>query len=312
MHHALVTAIAARPHAATGRIFMKSSRLLTLSLLCASALTASPAAAQRIDRIVAFGDSYVDDGNFFQIVGMVPPPAPFSTGRFSGGTNYVDTLGTLLDVPIDNFGIGGALATNGNTTAGVPGFTTEWNSFLAGGGGVFPTVSGTFDEDDLLVINVGANDARFYERNGGSLAGAAAAGTAAAGAATTGLNALVAAGAQNISWLAGDTSLLPEITGNTAAQEVRRAFSAAYNSATQQTLAGYAANGVIVHYLDGTALFQQLSANPAAYGLVGISCPALPNTSCIADPTQKYLFYYDQLHLTSYGFAIVGQYVAKP
>src|SRR5678816_993354 len=40
------------------------------------------------------------------------------------------------------------------------------------------------------------------------------------------------------------------------------------------------------------------------------ACPALPSTSCIADPSQKFLFYYDQLHLTSAGFAIVGQYIA--
>ena len=41
-----------------------------------------------------------------------------------------------------------------------------------------------------------------------------------------------------------------------------------------------------------------------------IACPALPSTSCITDPTQKFLFYYDQLHLTSAGFAIVGRYIA--
>ncbi len=76
------------------------------------------------------------------------------------------------------------------------------------------------------------------------------------------------------------------------------------------TLAGYAADGVIVHYLDGTLLLNQVAGNLDAYGLIGLACPALPNTSCIADPSQKFLFYYDQLHLTSAGFAIVGQYIA--
>ncbi|MFL6751406.1 MAG: SGNH/GDSL hydrolase family protein, partial [Sphingomicrobium sp.] len=140
---------------------MTKSRLFMASLLAASALSfAAPAAAQRIDNIVAFGDSYADDGNLFQILGIVPP-APYSTGRFSGGTNYIDTLGQLTNSSIENFAIGGALTDNTNTNGvGLPGFITEWNAFLAGGGGPFPTVSGSFDENDLLAISVGGNDAR--------------------------------------------------------------------------------------------------------------------------------------------------------
>jgi uncharacterized protein YhjY with autotransporter beta-barrel domain/phospholipase/lecithinase/hemolysin len=290
---------------------MKNCRLFALSLLAASALTATPAAAQRVDQIVAFGDSYADDGNLFQIIGTTPP-APYSTGRFSGGTNYVDTLGNLLDAPIDNFAIGGALTNNTNTNSPLlPGFVTEWNAFLVGGGGPFPTVSGTFDENDLVTVSIGGNDARFYQQNGGTAAGAPAAATASAAFATAGLDALVDAGAENISFLSGDTSLLPEIAGDSAAQAVRRAYSTTFNEAMKTTLAGYAANGVMVHYLDGTLLLNQVAADLGAYGLVGLACPPLPNTSCIADPTQKFLFYYDQLHLTSAGFAIVGQYIAK-
>ena len=104
------------------------------------------------------------------------PPAPYSTGRFSGGTNYIDTLGQLTNSSIENFAIGGALTNNTNTNGvGLPGFITEWNAFLAGGGGPFPTVSGSFDENDLLAISVGGNDARFYQQTGGTLAGAPAA-----------------------------------------------------------------------------------------------------------------------------------------
>ena len=289
---------------------MTNCRLLALSLLAASALSATPAAAQRVDHITAFGDSYADDGNLFQIIG-IPNPAPYSTGRFSGGTNYVDTLGQLLDAPIDNFAIGGALTDNTNTNSPfLPGFVTEWNAFLAGGGGPFPTVSGTFDASDLITVSIGGNDARFYQQNGGTVAGAPAAATASAGFATAGLNALVNAGAQNISFLAGDTSLLPEIAGNAPAQAVRSAYSTTFNDAMKTTLAGYAADGVMVHYLDGTLLLNQVANDLSAYGLTGLACPALPNTSCIADPSQKFLFYFDQLHLTSAGFAIVGQYIA--
>jgi uncharacterized protein YhjY with autotransporter beta-barrel domain/phospholipase/lecithinase/hemolysin len=291
---------------------MTRSRLFAASLLAASAIAvATPAQAQRIDNIVAFGDSYADDGNLFQLIGIAPP-IPYSTGRFSGGTNYIDTLGTLLDAPIQNFAIGGALTDNTNTNGpGLPGFVTEWNSFLAGGGpAAFPRVSGTFTPDDLLAISIGGNDARFYQQNGGTVAGAPTAATASAACATAGLNALVNAGAQNISFLAGNTAILPEIAGDPAAQAVRNAYSTTFNTAMQSTLAGYAANGIMVHYLDLSLVGQQITNNLAAYGLTGYACPALPNTSCIADPGQKYLFYFDQLHLTSAGFAIVGKYIA--
>ena len=293
---------------------MTNRSLFVASLLAASALGfAAPAQAQRVDQIVAFGDSYADDGNLFQILGA-PLPTPYSTGRFSGGTNYVDTLGQLLDVPIANFAIGGALTDNTNTNGvGLPGFQFEVSNFLGVGPQhpAFPANGPTFDENDLVTVSIGGNDARFYQQNGGTLAGAPAAATASAAFATTGLNALVGAGAQNISFLAGDTSLLPEIAGNPAAQAVRNAYSTTFNAAMQATLAGYAADGVIVHYLDGTLLLNQVAANLPAYGLTGLACPALPDTSCILNNSQKFLFYFDQLHLTSAGFAIVGQYIAK-
>jgi outer membrane lipase/esterase len=293
---------------------MTRSRLFAASLLAASALTvATPAQAQRIDNIVAFGDSYVDDGNLFQILGPLTPPSAlvaYPTGRFSGGTNYIDTLGTLLDAPIDNFGIGGALTDNTNTNGpGLPGFVTEWNAFLGGGGGIFPTVSGTFDENDLLAVSIGGNDARFFQQTGGTVAGAPAAATASAAFATAGLNALVGAGAQNISFLAGNTAILPEVAGDPAAQAVRNAYSTTFNTAIQSTLSGYAANGVIVHYLDLTLAGEQIMADLAAYGLTSVACPAFPDPTCIID-SSGYLFYGDLLHLTSDGFAIVGQYIA--
>ena len=47
---------------------MTKSSVFVASLLAASALAATPAAAQRVDRIVAFGESLADTGNALQLL----------------------------------------------------------------------------------------------------------------------------------------------------------------------------------------------------------------------------------------------------
>lgn len=308
---------------------MLNSRAIAKSFLAATALVAfaSPAAAQRVDRIVAFGDSYADTGNFFAFVGINPvTTGAYTTGRFSGGTNYIDTLSQILSAPVDNFAIGGALTYQFNTNTGPNlGFPTEYGSFLTGGAGAtpFPAVSGTFDENDLLAVSIGGNDARIYQTGSvplgipvGTLAGAPAAGAASAAFAKAGLDLLVGAGASNISYLAGNTANIPEVqyqANPATAFAVRDAFFQGFDGAMRGTLSGYAANGVIVHYLDLNLVGQRIQADYAAYGLTGLACPPFAvSTTCITDAAvaNQFLFYGDQLHLTSAGFAIVAHYIA--
>ncbi len=296
-----------------------TGRVLVGASLLAFAAAATPASAQRVNNIVAFGDSYADTGNLFAIIGFNPAPQVYPTGRFSGGTNYIDSLSQLLNAPVEDFAIGGANTDNTNVNGlGVPGFVTEWNAYLAGGGGVFPSVPGTFDDHDLVTFNIGGNDARMYQMGNaslgvvpGDLAGAPAAATASAAYATAGIDALVNAGARNISFIGGNTAMLPEVAGDASAQAIRNAYSTTFNAAMQDVLAGYAADGVTVHYLDLTLVGERIVDNPAAFGLTsGGACAPAP--ACIADSsyTNQFLFYVDNVHLTSAGFAIVAQYIA--
>ena len=294
----------------TSRLFARA--LLGASMIAIAALPTA-ASAQRVTRIVAFGDSYADTGNLFRLTGTSSSFYP--TGRFSNGTNYIDTLSQLLGVPQDNFAIGGAL-TNNNNTALVPlGFQTEYTSFLAGGGpAAFPRVSGRFGPTDLLAISIGGNDARVYQQTGGTVAGAAASAAIAVANTNTGLNALVGAGARNIDVLAGNTATLPEIALDPAGQAVRNAYSTAFNSGVRTTLAGYAAQGVIVNYTDLSLIGARITADPTKYGLANAGpCPAAQATRCVTDPAfaNQYLFYVDALHLTSAGFAIVAKYIYR-
>lgn len=300
---------------------MRLARKLLCAVASAAMLAGGPAAAQTVDRIVAFGDSYADDGNLFQLLGIAPP-AVYPNGRFSNGTNFIDTMSLALGVPVDNFAIGGAFTGSGNSGffningPGIPGFPTEYQSYLAGGGpAAFPRVSGTFGPNDLIAVSIGGNDARYYEQNAGTTPAAIAAAIAAAPAAanisvaeaTTGLGALVNAGARNITFLAGDVGRLPEVAGNPIAA-VGSAFANRFNAGIQTSLAGFAAQGVTVNYLNLNAVGDQVAANLSTFGL--ISAGACPLACVTTDPSllDKYLFYVDQLHLTSRGFEIVGRY----
>jgi len=283
------------------------SALLGASLLGLAA-AATPASAQQVDRIVTFGDSYADDGNLFQLTGLNPltfQGGIYPTGRFSGGTNYIDTLSTILGVPVENFAVGGATAVRGSGSAFD--LQLEVDQFLNVGTQLpaFPNGAPTFDSNDLVTVSIGGNDARYFQQgisNGRTV-------TDSINATTTQLNRLVAVGAQNFSVLAGNTALLPEVAGNTAAQTTRQAFSNTYNTAVQNLLAGYAANGAVVHYLDLTQVANSVATDPAAFGLAnGVACPA--TQANVISGCAGYLFYVDNLHLSSNGFAVVGRYAA--
>ena len=303
-------------------------RVFSRALACASLLTIAAlptaAAAQQITRIVAVGDSYADTGNAFAL-GYANPQAlaVYPTGRFSGGSNYIDTLADILQVPVQNFAIGGAL---GGTNNGLLCFDGSFGAPLCGKGlqyevdqflnvgtqsSVFPNASTTFTRSDLLAISIGGNDSRLYQQSGGTLAAAPAAGTAAAVATDVQLNRLFAQGTPTVSFLALNGAVAPEVANSPSAQAIRGAYSTAYYTQVQTALAGAAANGSIVHYLDGAVLAQEISANPAAYGFNnGLVCPIFPNTTCVVS-SSGYVFYGDALHLTSQGFAMVARYVAR-
>ena len=298
---------------------MKISKLALFASAATAALAiATPASAQRVDRIVAFGDSYADDGNLFELLG-IPRPAVYPNGRFSNGTNFIDTMGTNLGVPIQNFAIGGAFTGTGNINGpGIPGFVTEWQSFLAGGGpAAFPRTTGQFEPTDLLAISIGGNDARAYERSLGLNPTAAQISSLIAGVpaqaalrvteTTTGLNALVNAGARNITFLAGDVGRLPEVVGLPVAA-VGSAYASAYNQGIQASLANLANQGVIVNYLDLNKLGDQVAANLSAFGLTSVGACPIACVTTNPELLAQYLFYVDQVHLTSAGFAIVGRY----
>lgn len=157
--------------------------------------------AGQFTRNVGFGDSYVDTGI---IVGLLGPPYTtfYPTGRFSGGTNFFDTMSSLLGIQEVNYALGGAkTGTTGINGMSGLGFLHETAGFMGSGK--------TFSSTDILTVSIGGNDARGYYQNGGTVASAASAASSAATQATQGLNALVGVGAKTIVFTAGDVGQLP-------------------------------------------------------------------------------------------------------
>src|SRR6202045_516385 len=88
---------------------------IAVFLVASVAFCLGPAKAQTaFTRTVAFGDSFPDTGNAIKPLIDVYKSDPvkfaylayyvglYSTGRFSGGTNYVDTVSSLLGIPQAN------------------------------------------------------------------------------------------------------------------------------------------------------------------------------------------------------------------
>jgi outer membrane lipase/esterase len=274
-------------------------------LACAALLPTGEARAQTTFGVIqAFGDSYADTGNLFKILGQ-PNPVQYPTGRFSGGTNFVDTTSALLGIGQNNFAIGGATTGPTNVVGpGIPGFTQEWQGFVASGKTIAPS--------DLVEISIGGNDARAYYMAGGTLAGVNAAATVSANQALAGINALVGAGARNIVFTTGDVGQLPEAfsPANAARAPIGTAFSQNYNAQMQTALAAIARSGVRVELVDVSLIGTQIKADPARFGVANVgACPV----ACIGNPAlqNQFLFYFDGVHLTSLGFAIVGEYIVN-
>jgi phospholipase/lecithinase/hemolysin/uncharacterized protein YhjY with autotransporter beta-barrel domain len=283
--------------------------------VCASVMVAGAALLPMIGEaraqtvfttIQAFGDSYADTGNLIKAIGPIKIAGIdiYPTGRFSGGTNFVDTTSTLLGIPQNNFAFGAARTASGPIPNS--GFIQQTQGFVASGRTIAPS--------DLVEISIGGNDARSYYQGGGTLAGVNAAATVSANQAMAGINALVGAGARNIVFTVGDVSQLPEAFGNPNAP-VGSAYSQNYNAQMQAALAGIARSGVRVEFVDIALIGNQIKANPALYGISNVGpCPfpACVGTTAAAKAIQdQFLFYLDGIHLTSHGFAILGEYIVN-
>lgn len=316
---------AASDHSRAPRWFMAGAAMLAFIAMLGSA--ASPAQAQ-FDRITVFGDSYADTGTapggaFRIIYGWDGCPAASSTMQtagfnnchFTGGTNFADTLQSIYGLPtLTNYAIGGARTDNTNTMPGSTdnmGFVRELNEFAA---------SGTrFTERDLVLLSIGGND-ETYMTSGDTIAQVNARAALSANNALAGIQQLVAAGAHNIIWFgAGNSNYFPSPTPpvdeSTLTTEQRTAWAHTYFQLNQELLAPLARSGVRIFLFDYETLQARIAANPGQYGFAsGGGCQAalgIPGCLAASWEEQNSYFYWNGVHPTSAGMALVARYMAN-
>jgi len=286
-------------------------------IAAALAATALPAQAQ-FTSLTGFGDSYADTGaapgGAFRLLG-IPCPAELPTCRFTGSTNFVDSLQSIYGLPgLTNYSIGGARTNNSNTLQGqglYEGFPYELQQFA---------LSGThFTNSDLVALSIGGNDL-----SGISLSGLAtdaqktalieSSAVTSARAAAGGVEQLVRAGARNIAWLStGGSKWFPEPPGGvTFTNPQRDDWANTYYQQTQQLLAPLANSGVRIFLFNFGVLQERITNNPGLYGFTGRYGPNIPDSQrCQVLNGVPGCFYDNSVHPTGPAMALIATYMAN-
>jgi len=301
--------------------------------LCAAILASTCLCAPaKAGNFYAFGDSLVDNGNTPKY-GVDYPPPPYSDYRFSNGkvwAQYFPGLTGLGFAQSNDYAVGGAfsgplsvLGTTYNNIENLPGalgdgitvplpsFTEEVAQFAATG-----TKLGA---GDVVGVWVGANDyfttLELVEANLESASAITTAVQTVAEQTTAGVNELVSLGGRrfvvfNLPEL-GDTPLFNK-AGAATIGEVDE-ISAAHDS----TLATYmesehATTGANIIVVNEAQLFNELLANPAAYGKTNVTDACIDTPSCVTASVaeqNKYVFW-DSVHPTTGTHLLIAEYAA--
>lgn len=112
-----------------------------------------------IARVVALGDSNIDNGNLLRLSGGAFPAQPNWQGRNSNGPNVVEYLAKGLNATLDDYAVSGATTGQGNIVPDntVPGVILS-RTGVAGQVADLEKAGARFTESDLVVLWAGSND----------------------------------------------------------------------------------------------------------------------------------------------------------
>lgn len=315
-----------------GKTTQKTTRYIAPLLLAATCL--SPVAA-RAGSFYGFGDSLVDNGNIPRVYGV-----PFTyieganaqyydNGRFSNGPTWAEILPGLTGLSFtaaNDVAVGGAFTgplTINNVTYNnlsnyeglpvpLPSFDQEVTNFAAAGG--------HFNQGDVVGVWVGANN---YFVAAGAIAQNPGAAQAIITAAVTqditqiytGVGGLISLGARTL--IVQDLPLLGFTPNfNTSSLPTILAVDG-ISIAHDQSLAAamgslHSTTGANIIVVNEQQLFNEVLANPAAYGISNTTQACVYTPSCASSTLaqqDKYLFW-DDVHPTAGIHQFIARYVA--
>ncbi len=269
------------------------SRSIILVLL---AITLAPATAHAaFGNIVVIGDSLSDTGNVYDLsFGIYPPSPPHFDGRITNGPVWHETTAGLLGLPgATPHRLGGLNYAYGGAETG-PGTTFIFPLFIPNLGAQTSSYLGnnTVADDELFIVWGGANNL---------LDGPTTDPTIPAAHIADHVTQLAAAGGRfflvpNLPSL-GET---PRFKGGPD-EAAMDALTRRFNDDVDAALAGLAGPDVNLFRLDTEAMFDQILADPLAYGFTNTTDQLINGGT-----PGEYLFW-DDVHPTATAHALLGQ-----
>jgi MYXO-CTERM domain-containing protein len=273
-----------------------------------SVALASPISPGQVSQIVAFGDSLTDAGNAsIATGGAVPGPGyatrtvtgiPFPVGFYTnpqtaGGPSglWIDQFAAKLGVPDpsptlapaggSNYAVGGALTGSASPSD----MQNQVNLFLA-------THPGGASSTALYTLWGGANDI-FAAQNP----------VTAANNIATEIQQLAADGGKNFLWFnlpsLGET---PALNGNPAEAAAANLASEAFNQEWAVEVGDLDSTGINVIGVNIDTLFNQILANPAAYGFTNVTGQCDTTAGC----NPNTFLFWDDVHPTTYADSLIA------
>jgi cholinesterase len=313
---------------------------LLLLLSCLAACTGlptqpAPAPADRISRVIAFGDDLSDGGaaralsqhllaiNYPEAFVLPTPPEAYPTGWWSNGPTAVMQLASLLGVPIDDYAIGGAL-TGRLLYDSAPGGLPLFDRWFPGGGGVLGQVDRYLaslrqtarqpDPRALHVLHAAYNDYLRWSiyRSPGTPFEVADQAVVNMGKA---FDALQAAGARRILFVnATSAPILGGLHDNEPFDDYKRRFNAGLAALVERVAREHPETAV--QLFDYYAVDRDLRAHASEHGITVLERPCQPVLAAprplpepCSDPDRYY--YWDEIHPSARAHALIGAEMRK-
>ena len=257
----------------------------------------APGAADDFTKLVVFGDSLADSGNFFTATASQLPTAPYFEGRFSDGPVFVEALARMLDLEPPrasqqggtNYSWAGAFAGSDRDLGAflIPSVRSQVGQFLE-------AVGRDLDADALYIINAGGNDVINAVRSNLESSRAQVEMRVAAGHHATAVAAMVDAGAVHILVVvAPDIGLTPGYWRSQSGSELASAY-----------------NETLIASLDSLDIptIRRFDLSSVIEG--GENLPRIMDEPCFVPPDlcadSSDFFFFDDIHPTGVGHELLA------